>query len=111
MGNIEREELAEQRAEVLPEREEMSLITGGTGGLASGLPGAEGMASDGGGDAGGATDTADGAAGPGSDAASGAAGDATQLGDAEGSGTTEQSVTDQDRSETFTSSDSASAGP
>lgn len=118
---LDREELEAQRAEALPDREAMSLISGG--GLLGGAGMGDAMGGDGSGGLlgdGAGGDTAAGGGDPASaadsygqqaDPATDAAGDASQAAQAEGSESGgEPSVTDQDRTETVSQSDSASAG-
>ena len=94
------EELIEYEGKLLPRREVMSLLS--TGSAPVSTAGMETLAAQ----AAGADPTAGGAG-----TASGAAGAADDLVDAEASGRGEESVTDEDRSETISQSDSAYAGP
>jgi hypothetical protein len=92
------DEVDSQEAELLPQREAMSLIP--TTGDWSGM---EGLA------AAGSPADADTATAPGGDAAAPAADTSLPGTDAEASGGGSESVTDSDRNETFTSSESATA--
>ena len=96
-NELTQSELHDQTGDLLPDREAMSLVTADPGGMYP-LPT---------GDLPPLIDDTGGQGGPGADQATGQAGG---IADAEGSETSTESTTDDDRSDRFSSSESASAG-